>query len=53
MEQDDEDGDSEERDPPLTRGTGRVFPTRFIPPSDYIAPLQLFSNRRSSSSGKR
>ena len=44
--------DDEEWDPPLTKGTGRVFPSRFVPPSDYIAPLQLFSNRRRSSSGK-
>lgn len=29
-----------------TRGTGRVFPTKFFPPSPTVAPLELFSGRR-------
>lgn len=28
-----------------SRGTGRVFPTKFFPPSDTITPPELFSGR--------
>ncbi|KAK3996561.1 ribonuclease H-like domain-containing protein [Cladorrhinum sp. PSN332] len=31
----------------LRRGTGRAFPTRFVPPSASITPLELFSGQRS------
>jgi ribonuclease HI len=31
--------------PELRRGTGRVFPTKFAPPSASITPLELFSDR--------
>lgn len=32
---------------PLRRGTGRAFPTKFIPPSASETPLELFSGRKS------
>jgi ribonuclease HI len=32
--------------PGLRRGTGRVFPTKFVPPSAAVTPLELFSGRR-------
>ncbi|KAK4170671.1 ribonuclease H-like domain-containing protein [Triangularia setosa] len=31
----------------LTRGTGRAFPTKFVPPSASVTPLELFSGRES------
>jgi len=33
-------------DPRLRRGTGRAFPTKFVPPSSSITPLELFSGRK-------
>jgi len=30
----------------LKRGTGRVFPTKFAPPSSSITPVELFSGRK-------
>lgn len=32
--------------PVLKRGTGQVFPTKFVPPSASLAPLELFSGRK-------
>lgn len=31
----------------LRRGTGRVFPTKFVPPSALETPSELFSSRKS------
>ncbi|KAI0103203.1 ribonuclease H-like domain-containing protein [Nemania sp. FL0031] len=57
-DEDDDEMDSlpdlEEASPPSTgmpsavRGTGRVFPTRFIPPSTEIKPIELFSGTRAA-----
>ena len=32
--------------PTLKKGTGRVFPTEFAPPSASVTPLELFSGKR-------
>lgn len=32
--------------PALRRGTGLVFPTKFVPPSAQVTPIELFSGRK-------
>lgn len=50
-ENDDEDADSASSDDmPLgvrpRKGTGRIFPTKFVPPSTSVTPSELFTGQR-------
>ena len=47
-----EDADEEKhqvrpgRDWELKRGSGQIFPTKFVPPSASVTPMELFSGRK-------
>lgn len=32
--------------PRLTKGTGRIFPTKFVPPSATVTPSELFTGKK-------